>query len=299
MEFHEWARTFGSIGTALSAIIAVVTYIKATKKSLHAAEAEKALHIRQQLQSLAAEIQKLQTVVHEGTVLMGACAAVVHEIEARLSGVTTKEEIEEVLSNDPLLLSFSITGWQKSKAGVEVSERITRIKLDATQLTGELRILNEIVELLAAVINDGCSPFFLHEILVARQKLDEVRFDQRSDQPMRHLIDQIIITLQHQATAYFFARYGKALEATRQFIETLVIALCALPDRQLVAVAESSTNHRVEEATKTGSIRRRLQALEGAFGSEDWNALNTLIDNIKTYVDKNYAINELHRLTKH
>lgn len=298
MEFHEWARTLGAIGTTLSAIIAVVTYVKATKISLRAAETEKALRIRERLQGIVVEIQKLQVELQQGTALISAVAAVAHEIEARLSPVTSKQEIEEVLSNDPLLLSVSITGWHKSRAGVEVSERITRIELDVSQVTGRLTVFNELVELLAAAINNSCSPLILYKILTSRQQIDALHFDLSSDQRTKRLIDQVVVALQSNATAYYLSAYDKAVKTIRQFIETLVIALCALPNEQLVTAAEVSPKRRVEAATKPASIRQRLREIDDVFSIEDKNALSALIDNIEAYLSKDRAMHEFHQVTK-
>lgn len=298
MEVHEWARTLGEIGTMIAAIVAVATYISTTRKNLRIGEAERAVRIRERLQRVVAETQKLQTEAHRGTALIAASAAVAHEIETRLSPVTTREEIEEVLSNNKLILSATITGWHKSRAGVEVSDRIAQLELEASQLSGKMKIITVVIELLAATINDGCSPTILYNILSEARQLEEFRFDLSSAQRTKRLIDQVTVTLQSNSASYYLARYDKAILSMRQFIEIAVSAFSALPDKKLILLEEGPVSRRVEGATMTASIRQQLREIETVLNIDDRNTLNTVIDNLEVYVTKDHALLEVKRFSR-
>src|ERR1041384_2373646 len=175
MQIHEWARTIGVLGTMASGITAVVTYIKNSRKNRAAEQAEKAKGTRERLLRIEAEARKLHFEMRNGSALIDAAAAVAGEIENRLSPFAGRQEIERVFDNDGLMLSVSIVGWHKSRAGKEISDRTATIEVEEAHLTGGFRVLAEVLQLLTAVVNDGYSPSIFRLILTAGKEVDSWR----------------------------------------------------------------------------------------------------------------------------
>ena len=293
MQIHEWARTIGVVGTMASAIVAVISYRNTSKKNLLAAQTEKAKELRERLLRIEAEARKLRFEMRNGAALIGAAAAVAHEIENRLSALAPKEEIERVLDNEGLMLSVSIVGWHKSRAGKEISDRTATLDIEASQLTGGLRVLAEVLELLTAVVNDGYSPSIFRLILTAGKEVDSWREVVDTQKPLKQVIDQLTIALQSNASLYYLARYDKGVKSVLQFIELLINGLVSLPDEKLIALSSLTSIYHVKSATRTASIRQGLRQMEGMLTPEQRNALEALTDNIETYISKEHAKTEL------
>jgi hypothetical protein len=299
MDVHEWIRSIAAVASTASAIVAVVTYVKATRKNQLAAQTEEAQRLRERLRRVASETARLHSELHSGVALIAATAAVAQEIEDRFSPTATAEEIEAVLADDPLMLSAAVTGWHKSRAGAEVSDRFAQVEFEAAQLSGGMRALTELVELMAAMLQDGCSPLILYRMIRLREKHPKIDAAPGDRLPTKRLVDRVKVTVQSNASGYYAARYDRAMEAMKDFIAVLVTALCDLPDAPLVRLHRTAPIRRVVGATRTNSIRQLLRELEPVLPKDDVNALNDLLSNVETFIDKQHAQSELARFARH
>jgi len=293
MQIHDWARTIGVLGTMASGITAVITYRTNSRKNRDAAQAEKGKGARERLLRIEVEARKLHFEMRNGSALIDAATAVAREIENRLSPFAGRQEIERVLDNEGLMLSASIVGWHKSRAGKEISDRTTTLEVEASHLTGGFRVLAEVLQLLTAVVNDGYSPLIFRLILTTGKEADSWREVVDTHKPMREVIDQLTVALQSNASLYYVARYEKGVNSILHFIELLVNGLVSLPDDKLVGLSSMASAYHVTSATRTGAIRKGVRQLEASLPFDQRNALQVLADNIETYISKEHAWNEL------
>jgi hypothetical protein len=221
---------------------------------------------------------------------------VAREIENRLSPFAGRQEIERVLDNEGLMLSVSIVGWHKSRAGKEITDRTTVIEIEASRLTGGFRVLAEVLDLLTRIVNDGYSPMIFRLILTAGKEAESWREVVDTYKPAREVIDQLTVALQSNASAYYYARYDKGLKAVLQFVELLVDALVSMADDKLVGLSSMASSYHIRSATRTGAIRKNLRQLDQVLTFEQRNALQALTDNIETYISKEHAKHEIERM---
>jgi len=293
MQIHEWIRTIGSIGTMLSAVVAVVTYVNTTRRNRRAVQSEKAARLRERLMRIASEVQRLKLMMKDGAAMIAAAASVASEIESRLSPVASKEEIDRVLRDDGVMLSVSVTGWYKSPAAVEISDRVNGLELEASQLTGGLQVLGEELRLLAAVAHDGYSPMIFRTILTATKEVESLQRDLATAESPKRTMDRIAVALHGNAAMYYVTRYEKAVEQMSRFVEILVNALVSLDDARLAGIPGMQIGRDVEGATRTATVAQGLRELGNVLSVRESNALSVLNDNIATYLSKEHAQDEL------
>jgi hypothetical protein len=259
---HDWLRSIGAVGTMLSAVFAVINYVNSTRKIQRDAQSDKARRIRERLSRISAEVQELGLQVGDGAAMISAAASVADEIERRMPTPATKEELGQILDDDGLMLSVSITGWYKSRAGTEISGRIIELQLEVSQLTGGLYVLSNALELLTDVGNDGFSPLIFQRILTILKSGGGFRQEIESAGPPKRMIDKLTVVLQANASAYFHIRYEDAFKTIREFLERFVNALSSLPDDKLVSIPAMALE-RAGKESRTDSITQRYSCQRG------------------------------------
>jgi hypothetical protein len=292
MDYHEWARTLGALGTMSSAFVAVTTYVKATNKSAKAADEEKANRIRGRLHNIDNVALQLKSILENGTVFLAASASITEEIEARLPPPTNAKEISDFLSNSDMLLSVSVVGWHRSPTGAELSKILFQLQQESLQLTGYSRIIGPAIDLLVASVIDGCSPIFAHRALYALNNSNSPPVSVAAYTTLERSVDCVRVALQSVMVNYYQSRYSSAVSEICTLIAFIVNRLSSQPDKVLNDFIHSP---KVESATRTSELRQWLRECVNLFDEEERNIISAHIDNIETYISKEYARENLVR----
>ena len=292
MDFHEWARTLGALGTMSSAFVAVTTYVKSTNKSAKANDEEKANRIRGRLHNINNVALQLKSILENGTVFLAASASIAEEIEARLPPPTDSKEITDFLSNSDMLLSVAVVGWHRSPTGAELSKILFQLQQESLQLTGYSRILGPAIDLLVASVLDSCSPIFAHRALYALNNSNSSPVSVAAYSKLERTIDYVRVALQSVMVNYYHSRYSSAVSEICTLISFVVNKLSLLPDKILNNYIDSQ---KVQSATRTAELRQWLRETVNLFNDQERNIISALIDNIEVYISKEYARENLER----
>lgn len=295
MSTYELLVSIGSLSTAISVIIVVLTYINATIRVRNKDLQEKAISIRSNLQKIIKDVQEVQTKMNEGIPILIAASELSKKFEEILPSHPTLEDLNKVLENDKILLSVSISSWYRNDYCSDISKSISNLRFQSSILTGGFLLFSEAVDLMSSIATDGYSPLNFYRILTHYKDFYEINF---SNSEIRPFLNELVINLQSNASAYYLARYDKALKEIRKFIEEIGETLISLSDKELYSIPSMKLNFTIDTVTRTNSFRQQIRVLEDYIPNETKQRLLGRIDNIEVLISKEHASHEIEEIMK-
>jgi hypothetical protein len=294
MTLVDYTILLSAAGTVLSAAIASATYVNATIQRRRDEVQQRSAQIRETIKEVVKAIKFVVRELNEGTVLVFAASTVAQDLLSRLSDKPDSNELRELISNSPLMLSVAISGWHNNISAREFDKAIYGLRQTGDALTGVFRIYGEILDLLIDLVRDGYSWAIFKRILdnLGQEKVDIVGWEK----PYYGVLNEVTVRLQSDAAEHFVFSYTDAIKEIDCLVKYMSLCVQNFDDRKVVKLASIRLTDEVNSATRTGSMRSWLQILSPHISNEQTNKLLMLIKNLETYITKEHAGRKLEEM---
>ncbi len=281
------------IASAISSVVAVTTLVIGLQRYNRELAEKKAKTVREDLGLFLSEWLELHETVKSGYPLIVGATTTVRELQKRYPATATLESVLTDLANEsPAALSIAITAWAETPATASVNSQMAAVSLRSQRLQGGLSLFSPLTRLLDGLVKDGYSSMIFFHVLSAGDVLKK-NLGTDVGKPLSEAANALVCRLQSDASLYFLARYEKAIEELRLFAEIGVQAFTELSDKGLTSIATRSEKVHEAAATLTGDIRRRMRDIASVMPEGYPNRLETVLENIETYISKDFAREQL------
>ena len=251
-----------------------------------------AASLRDKLSSLAWEFEDLCDLMNEGYPLIEGAAYIARELGTRLGPAVSPRVLQERLAGDQqMVLSCTTVGWWQAAHASRLDRSLANIRRNCADLGGHLQIVHYPVKLLQGIWHDAYSPHIFVQMLSLTSGM--LLRDLPADAPPHDTLQALTAALHGNAAMYYVVRYEKATRLLSSFVGQCTHALRALPDDELVSLAQGATVDADRAATRTEAMRLLLRVMRDKLQPEEIQELDALIDGIEVAISKDRASIEL------
>jgi hypothetical protein len=277
----------GSIGTAIAAVVAVLTLLALGRQSREG----EAARIRERLRRFKTQLIRGAALLESGRPLIAAAWYTALTLRSRLGDPATGEDLRKALSDEATVLSASVIGWASSPATDELTAALNQLVAEQEFLSGDLNLVSSAGALVLGIADDGYSPVLFTRAL-SEEPLAIFLRENSQIQDVEALTRSVAGHVQSNAAAYFEIRYGEALRSIREFVGIAARAIGDLDSQTLVKLARARARLNEGGDTYTGDMLAELEHVRTYLGGDDVQRLGELIREIELLVSKDRFHNE-------
>ncbi len=317
MSMSDKIATLGATATALTFLIATITFWWTWRRYRGDQIQQRAAQTREDLQAIIGGCNLFLHPLNQKNPypILHTATAIIKEFCSHLGTSPRREDVLALFSNKKLLLSICVEGWIASEQILHMMDIVEKVEYKASShnLQGKLVLIREASLLLAGLVAEVCSPESFYTILCHLEP------DYNSKDEVEDILNTITIELQHNVCKTFNDNYKDKTERSLYFIQTAANMFIGLKDRQLRRLAETqemyaglfigtNQNNKVEDLIvkikKEGSplghfkkVKKSLDELKQDIGDPDYQQLYELIVPLKTLCEQydtflNYTLEE-------
>jgi hypothetical protein len=306
MNTSEKIAALGAIATALTFLIAAITFWWTWRRYRGDQLQQRAAQTREDLQAIIGGCNLFLHPLNQKHPypILHTATAITKEFCSRMGASPRREDVLALFSNKKLLLSICVEGWISSSQILHMMDIVEKVEYKASShnLQGKLVLIREASFLLAGLVAEVCSPESFYTILCQLEP-----HNSRKDE-VEDILNAITIELQHGVCKTFNDNYKDKIERSLYFIQTAANMFIGLEDRQLRHLAETqevhaghftgtNLNKKIEDPIvkikKEGSplghykkVKKFLDDLKQDIGDPDYRQLCELIEPLKAMCEQ-------------